>query len=423
MVPKVVPISGIPMLTDTAIRRWTPINNNERQRCGDGLYIRGFISGRKLFQLRQSINGKRRWIDIGDYPKRTLADAREVSLAIKRIMKSGEFSEDKLQAALLRTNTANELEAELVRGNDQNAGRLGIPTFDQAYREWYALQVKANRWTNLSSKRRPIRSYEIHIQKQFGNLRIDKIRRPMIKKLMQPLLLSNTEIATKLLGYLWEVFEEAFDSELIDSNPCPRIKSFTIPNKPVRHAASLHYSRLPELWNWLDSAPFSEAVKMAMGLSVVTVHRASVVANMRWKHFDCDKGIWTIPEKDIEASEVGFMKSGRQFSMKIPDGLSEALCALPRSCDHVFTVDGHRPINAETLRRNFQKFDAITTHGFRNTFKTWALNQNPPIDGFLVDRYCDHALTGLDKNYRRDDLFDQRAKLAERFLEHVGGKV
>ena len=74
-------------------------------------------------------------------------------------MKSGEFSEDKLQAALLRTNTANELEAELVRGNDQNAGRLGIPTFDQAYREWYALQVKANRWTNLSSKRRPIRSY------------------------------------------------------------------------------------------------------------------------------------------------------------------------------------------------------------------------------------------------------------------------
>ena len=337
----------------------------------------------------------------------------------KRLLKERKTTVEALKALATRASDAAEL-SKLAETSDTVSP---AQTFDQAYREWYALQVKANRWTNLSSKRRPIRSYEIHIQKQFGNLRIDKIRRPMIKKLMQPLLLSNTEIATKLLGYLWEVFEEAFDSELIDSNPCPRIKSFTIPNKPVRHAASLHYSRLPELWNWLDSAPFSEAVKMAMRLSVVTVHRASVVANMRWKHFDCDKGIWTIPEKEIEASEVGFMKSGRQFSMKIPDGLSEALCALPRSCDHVFTVDGHRPINAETLRRNFQKFDAITTHGFRNTFKTWALNQNPPIDGFLVDRYCDHALAGLDKNYRRDDMFDQRAKLAERFLEHVGGKV
>ena len=222
-------------------------------------------------------------------------------------------------------------------------------------------------------------------------------------------------------GIFWKFFKEAFDDELIDSNPCPRIKSFTIPNKPVRHAASLYYSRLPELWKWLDRAPFSEAVKMAMRLSIVTVHRASVIANMRWEHFDCDKGIWTIPEKDIEASEVGFMKSGRQFSMKLPDSLSKALCALPRKCDYVFTVDGHRPINSETLRRNFQKFDTITTHGFRNTFKTWALNQNPPIDTFLVDRYCDHALAGLDKNYRRDYLFDQRIKLAESYFELVNG--
>jgi integrase len=85
-------------------------------------------------------------------------------------------------------------------------------------------------------------------------------------------------------------------------------------------------------------------------------------------------------------------------------------------------VDGHKPINAETLRRNFQKFDRITTHGFRNSFKTWALNQEPAIDGFLVDRYCDHALAGLDAHYRRDDLFGQRAALAKRYFDFaIGG--
>ena len=73
--------------------------------------------------------------------------------------------------------------------------------------------------------------------------------------------------------------------------------------------------------------------------------------------------------------------------------------------------------NAETLRRNFQKFDDITTHGFRNTFKTWCLNYD--VEEFLADRYCDHALKGLDKNYRRDDLFDQRAELAERYMRFI----
>ena len=82
-------------------------------------------------------------------------------------------------------------------------------------------------------------------------------------------------------------------------------------------------------------------------------------------------------------------------------------------------MDGRQPINAETLRRNFQTFGKITTHGFRNSFKTWSLNQKPAIDGFLVDRYCDHALAGLDKNYRRTALLKQLAALAQRYFDFV----
>jgi len=103
--------------------------------------------------------------------------------------------------------------------------------------------------------------------------------------------------------------------------------------------------------------------------------------------------------------------------MQLPHALSEALCLFPETCPYVFSVNGQRPINAETLRRNFQKFDDITTHGFRNTFKTWCLNYD--VEEFLADRYCDHALKGLDKSYRRDDLFDQRAELAERYMSFI----
>ena len=58
-------------------------------------------------------------------------------------------------------------------------------------------------------------------------------------------------------------------------------------------------------------------------------------------------------------------------------------------------------------------------HGFRNSFKVWALHQD--IDQFLADRFVEHGLQGLDRAYRRDDLYQQRAELAERYFAYITG--
>ena len=175
---------------------------------------------------------------------------------------------------------------------------------------------------------------------------------------------------------------------------------------------------------WLRKAPFSQPVKTAMRLTVVTAHRASVVSYMRWEHLDLETGIWTIPQRKEEDRTLGLMKSKRPFATKLPQAILSEIKELYAARSHdvfVFSVDGHKPINAETLRRNFQKYGDITTHGFRNTFKTWCMNQEPPVDDFLADRYLDHGLLGLDKNYRRDNLFKKCAELAERYCAFVFG--
>ena len=133
---------------------------------------------------------------MGQYPSLRLADARTMAILNKRLLKERKTTVEPLKALASRASDAYEL-SKLAETTDAASP---AQTFDQAYRERYTLQVKANRKTNLSSRRRPIRSYENHVKKQFGNLRIVKIRHPMINKLMQPLILSNTEIATKLLG-------------------------------------------------------------------------------------------------------------------------------------------------------------------------------------------------------------------------------
>ena len=103
------------MLTDTALRKWVPTKNQEINRCGDGLYVRGFTSGRKLFQIRIMIDGKRKWVDIGEYPTRTLAEAREAALTAKRLLKSGEVTASGIQAALIRGTKLTNIKDEATR--------------------------------------------------------------------------------------------------------------------------------------------------------------------------------------------------------------------------------------------------------------------------------------------------------------------
>ena len=65
--------------SDTEIKKWRPKGNNTRVRCGPKLYVRGFETGRKLFQLRFEVSRKTNWLDVADYPAMSLAVAGTVA--------------------------------------------------------------------------------------------------------------------------------------------------------------------------------------------------------------------------------------------------------------------------------------------------------------------------------------------------------
>jgi len=404
--------------SDISVRKWKPTKDHQRERCGTNLYVRGFISGRKQFQMR--INDV--WIDLGNYPDRALAEAREITLTAKRLFKSRLASMEQIKRAAVIAESGVEFEQRINGAHVSIKEPSGIPTFDELYRSWYQLQLKSGRWTHPASIAKPMRVYERHAAQSLGNLRIDKITRSDLKNLLQPIYLELKDTGPDLRGYINEVLEEAVDQELIQFNPCPPNNRFTKSQVKTKHAASLHYARLPELWDWIEDAPFGFTVKVAMRTAIITAHRASVVAFARWEHIDLERGTWTIPEKPDGARHQGYMKSGREFTQVLPSGLVDQLRLLQNSnhvgtSEFVFRMPSGKPVHPETLRRNFKKFAPITTHGLRNTFKTWALHEQ--VDQFVVDRYVDHALQGLDRAYRRDDMLAERTKLGQRYFEYV----
>ena len=126
----------------------------------------------------------------------------------------------------------------------------------------------------------------MHLEAALGNLRVDKITRIDLKNLLQPIYLLNRDLGPALRGYANEVLEEAVDAELMGYNPCPPHRRFAKPQAKARHAPSLHFKQLPDLWKWIEQAPFSFTVKVAMKTVVITAHRASVVAFARWNHIE-----------------------------------------------------------------------------------------------------------------------------------------
>lgn len=401
--------------TDVQVRKWKATKSGDRTSCGQSLYLRGWDDGTKTLEFRT----KSGWVTLGSYPSLSLAEARAMVPVCKQLLKDNVATLESLKALITRVNTAHDLGLLAARNvNDDNVSKM--QTFDVAYRKWYQRQLKSGIWTHRASISRPLTFYETYAEKHIGSLRLDEIRRSIIKAFMQPLFMSHPELASKLLGYINKVFEDAMDNELIDANPTPQ--RFAKPNREPSHAPSLHFNQLPELWAWIEQQSFSPTMKTAMRLTIITTHRAAVVANMKKKHYDCDSGLWAIPRKPKGSIEVGLMKSRRAFDIRLPAGLHAELKALitgSKDCEYVFSIDGKQPINPESLRRNFKQFGPITSHGFRNTFKTWCLHDG--VDEFLVDRYCDHSLRGLDKNYRRDDLFEQRVELAERYFDFIRG--
>ena len=220
--------------------------------------------------------------------------------------------------------------------------------------------------------------------------------------------------------YCDDVFEFAVDLEIIDDNPCPPKKKFTKSRRKVGHHGTIPASRLPELYQFVMDRKSDATFKAAAVALVVSALRVSNIAYLRQEHYDPATGKFTIPAKTDGNNRLGLMKTGGQYSNTFQPEVRDMINAqMIEGHEYVFVSRYNwRNINPESLRKNFKRFDPnLTSHGFRNCFKEWGFNAG--LDNFLVDRYCDHALKGLDKAYRRWNTEEARADIARHYYAYM----
>ena len=123
--------------TDTQLRKWKPQDNSTRVRCGQKLFVWGFLNGRKIFQIRLDINGQTTWLDINDFPAISLSAAVEIAQCADRLLLQGQCSLESLQFGLANSRNAEELEGHFSGIEIGLQRTRETATFDDVYRQWY----------------------------------------------------------------------------------------------------------------------------------------------------------------------------------------------------------------------------------------------------------------------------------------------
>lgn len=406
----------MPLTTDLAIRKWKPAKDGQAQSVGgrDGLYVRGWLSGKKAFYFRN-----RSWIKVGDYPLTSLAQARELATVAKRLSRDG-YGNDTLGKGFDRATTSSELESIVKHGASANISGQNSATYDDLFGDWF--KAVAPTLQEGPSRRRPRAIHDQHISPVIGKRPVAEIRRREVFELLAPLFRDIPVSAGHALGHLNKVFERAINLELAEANPVPPRSAFPRSTKPKRHHGTLPPERLPELWQWVKSRAAHDTTKLAILTALCTGHRIGVVVNARWAHITLQDRVWRVPPRQDKVTK-GAMKSGREYALELPGPLLEMLWQTRDRDDQEFVFES--PINRGAISPNailkiLKGFEPhLTAHGFRNSIKIWCRNADPVVPDHIADAFCDHSLKGLDASYRRADTSQDRAALSRRLFDFV----
>lgn len=402
---------------------------------GDGLYVQVAPGDSKAWLFRFTLRGKARemglgWVALSDKDEKaggvSLADARKRAAAARALLAEGL---DPIEARA----------GERVAGERKRV-EAEARTFEAAARA--LMEAKRAGWRSPKHAAQWLATLEQHAFPIIGAKPVADIGTDDVLAVLRPIWDRVPETASRLRQRIEAVLDDAkvkgWRSETL-ANPA-RWKghlSASLPS-PRRVRAVQHHPALP----WQQMAGFMAALAQrdgmaakALAFTILTGSRTGAVRAMTWREIDLEAGIWTAPGANMKTKrphrtplcpaalalvqEVAPLARGAGDYV-FPGGRSGrplsdmALSMLVRgmACDGL--SDGEMPRWRDIENR------AIVPHGFRSSFKGWALAAGYP------DGLSELALAHADKDkvraaYAREDMLEQRRPMMDAWDEHCAG--
>ena len=381
MARTVAPLSAL------AIRNARP--GDKPLRDGGGLYLLIQDSGRHLWRLDYRHQGTRKTLSAGVYPDTSLAAARAVRDAARKLVAAG-------------IDPSQHRRAEKAAGTASAAN-----TLEAIAREWFAKQSPT--WV-ASHADKIIQRLERDVFPWIGQRPVADVSAPELLKTMNRIVdRGATETAHRALQNCGQVFRYAIVTGRAERNPATDLRGALPPVKQSHHAAILEPAAIGGLLRAVDSYQGAYVTRCALQLAPLLFVRPGELRQAEWTEIDLDAAEWNIPAEKMKTREPHLVPLAPQAVAILRD-----LQALTGRGRYVFPSPrtGSRPMSnngvLSALRRMGYGKDEMTGHGFRAMART-ILDEVLQFRPDYIEHQLAHAVR--DPNGR---AYNRTAHLAER---------
>ena len=387
-------VKDLPVVKLT-VREVASLSQPGRYTDGDGLVLFIDSSGRKYWQFRFTLDGKRKDLSLGPERHMSLREAREY-------------------AATARTQVREGIDPVIAKR--RQAG-LQV-TFADAAKAVHLLH-KA-KWSNGKHQDQWLASLENHVFPSIGSKPIADVTSDDIHLVLSAIWLTHQETARRVKQRIAMILSWAKGKglrrdkidfeEIIDA--LPRQK------RRVKHMAALHFLEVPAFLREFALAPATPVIRAATEFMILTAARSANIRFMTWDEVDLDSAVWV-----VLASK---MKMERDHFVPLPPRAVEILKLAKRFPTHSNLVfPGSKPggfMSENTMRNAIRAIGCeATAHGFRTSFKDWSRAELWP------DHLSEFHLAHLDQDksrepYARDGHLSLRRAMMNDWAAFVGGR-
>ena len=351
---------------------------------GDGLFLELSGPNKGNWQLRATVNGRRRDIGLGSLALVSLKEARDAAFELRR---------------------------DIQRGIDPVAERkrrkLEILTFKAA-----ALRVHAEQkasWKNGKHQDQWITTLENYAFPVLGSRLVNDIEGPLIREVLQPIWLTKPETARRVKQRIGVVLDWAYASGMRPTEAPMRSVSRVLPRQPKKdgHFAAMPYDAVPAFMEHLHAR--LSVPRLALEFLILTAARSGEVRGAKWDEIDLEASLWTVP--------ASRMKVGKEHIVPLS---TAAINVLERArqyhapCSNLLFPgrDVRRPLSDMTLLKILRYAELpYTVHGFRSAFRDWAAEQTS-YPGEVAEAALAHTVANkVEAAYRRTNYLDKRREL------------
>lgn len=362
-----------------------------------GLYLLIHPNGSKYFQARATLDGKRKLIQLGKYPKVSLSEARELARNVIDKVKI-----DKVDPILERKIAKQQR----LKDSDN--------TFQLIAEEW--LEVRKATLapsTHLKIKQ----TFNANVYNVIGKLPIKAIDNRMVRNCLQIMEKRGaTELMEKTRGWIKQVFDFALSDNLISENPIPAKDE-----RLVKHVNQ----RFPRLKNRADAGKLlrnlvdyggSFEVSDCVYLQLHFAQRPSELREAKWEEFDLDNAIWTLP-LDRSKTRKHMTKPHTVMLSRQAMAILKELKNYTGHAEYLFASRREqKPLSEATIRKAFRTLFEdyhVVPHGCRLFFSTQA-NESGLFRHDVIEAALSHGSDdAIRAIYNEATYDDERRKLAQ----------